>query len=502
MNIARILTKNVDRYPQKVALVDGEKRCSYQELNRRVNQLGNALLANGIEKGDRVGLLLPNCKEFLESFFALAKIGAITVPINFRLVGKEISYILNNSEVKAVIFSNNFQELILKTKENFKTVKNLIVVGGEESNIVGYESFIESGSEDEPKVDVRTDDITLILYTSGTTGFPKGAMLSHGNLHWNSVDINCHHGFHTEDVSFILLPLFHTAALNFQAIPVLQVGGTVVLGQRYSPREILKIFKEERITSTFLLIFMWKEISELPNIANYKISSMRLMISGGAPTPIQVIEKLQQIFQSEYVLDFGMTEAGLICTLDNKDIVRKNTSIGKASMFVDLKIINDQGREVSVGEVGEIVVKGPAVTPGYFKSSQATKEAFKGGWFHSGDLAKLDEEGFVYIVDRKKGMIKSGGENVYSREVENVLESHPKILEAAVIGIPDKKWDEVVKAFVVLRPGEQMTPEEVVSYCGEHLAGFKKPKHVQFISSLPRNAVNRVMKDVLKKMPK
>jgi acyl-CoA synthetase (AMP-forming)/AMP-acid ligase II len=247
---------------------------------------------------------------------------------------------------------------------------------------------------------------------------------------------------------------------------------------------------------------MWKEISEVPDLESYGISSLRLLIYGSAPTPIPVIQKLQQVFKGEYVLQMGMTETGLNCVLDSKDVIRKNLSIGKPTMFVEERIVNDQEKDVEIGEVGEIVLRGPTVTAGYYKLPEATREAKKGGWFHGGDLAKFDEEGFIYIVDRKKDMIKSGGENVYSREVENVLEAHPKILEAAVVGVPDEKWDEAVKAFVVLKSGEQMTAEEVIAYCKEHLAGFKKPKHVQFISALPRNAVNRVMKGELKKMSK
>jgi len=502
VNIARIVSKNAQRFPQKVAIVDEGQRSNYQELDRRVNQLGNALLARGIEKGDKIGLFLPNCKEFLESFFAVTRIGAVVVPINFRLIGKEISYVLNDAEAKALIFSRNFQELIWKTKENFHTVKTLIEVARGKSSLLHYEDLVSAGSDSEPTVGVEMDDIALIMYTSGTTGFPKGAMLSHGNLFWNSVNVNSHHGFRPEDVSLILLPLFHTAGLNFQTIPVLQAGGSVVLLQEYDARRILSLFKQEKVSSTFLLPYMWKEISEIPDLESWDIFSLRLMISGSSPTPIPVIQRLGKVFKGEYVLNFGMTEAGLNCVLDSRDIVRKNLSIGKPTMFVEMRIIDEQGKDVAIDEVGEIVLRGPTVTPGYFKLGKATEEAKKGGWFHSGDLAKFDREGFIFIADRKKDMIKSGGENVYSREVESVLESHPKISEAAVIGVPDEKWDEAVKAFIVLKAGEQLTSEEVIAYCKEHLAGFKKPKHVQFVSALPRNAVNRVMKGDLRKMNK
>jgi len=502
MNIARIVDKNAQRFPQKIAVVDEGQRSNYQELNHRLNQLGNALLAHGTEKGDKVGLFLPNCKEFLESFFAVTRIGAVVVPINFRLIGKEISYVLNDAEAKALIFSSNFKELISKTKENFNTVKTLIEVGRGKSGVLNYEDLVRAGSDSDPTVRVEMDDIALIMYTSGTTGFPKGAMLSHGNLFWNSVNVNSHHGFRTDDVSLIFLPLFHTAGLNFQTIPVLQAGGSVVLLQEYDAGKILSLMKHEKVSSTFLLTYMWKEISESPDLESLGISSLRLMISGGSPTPIPVIQRLEKVFKGEYVLNFGMTEAGLNCVLDSKDIIRKNLSIGKPTMFVEMRIIDEQEIDVPPGQVGELILRGPTVSPGYFKLPEATREAKKGGWHHSGDLAKLDGEGFIYIVDRKKDMIKSGGENVYSREVESVLESHPKVLEAAVIGVPDEKWDEAVKAFVVLKPGEEMVPEEVVAYCKEHLAGFKKPKYVQFVYSLPRNAVNRVMKGELRKLEK
>lgn len=500
MNIGRILTKNAERSPQKIALVDGGRRCSFQQFNQKVNRLGNALLAKGIQKGDRVGVLLPNGQEFLISFFSLAKIGATAVPINFRLVGKEISYVLNDAEAKALIFSTGFKDRISQTRENFKTVKGLVEVGALEPHAWSFERLTENGSEAEPQVEVGMEDIALIMYTSGTTGFPKGAMLSHGNLHWNSVNVNSHLCLSPRSVSLILLPLFHTAALNFQSIPTLQAGGTLVLMQNYSARGIVKLFKEEAVTTTFLLPFMWKEISEVPDLEEYGISSLSLMVSGSAPTPVPVIEKLRRVFGGEYALNFGMTETGLNCVLDSKDIVRKELSIGKATLFVDLRIVNDREEDVKVGEVGEIVLRGPTVTPGYFNLPQATREAKRGGWFHGGDLAQFDEEGFIYIVDRKKDMIKSGGENVYSREVETVLEAHPQIAEAAVIGVPDPKWDEAVKAFIVVKPGEVLSSEEVIRYCARHLAGFKKPRQVQFVSSLPRNAVNRVMKDMLRKM--
>ncbi|PTX61869.1 fatty-acyl-CoA synthase [Melghirimyces profundicolus] len=498
------LVKHCDRNQEKPAIIHKDKCFTYREFNDRVNRLANALVELGVRKGDRVNALLFNTNELLEAMFACAKMGAIFVPINFRLSVDEVEYIVRDSGGAIFIYDERLRAIAEGLRERMKHIHHFIQVGDSSNqDEAHYEQLLAGANDDEPAYEVRLEDLHMMMYTSGTTGKPKGAMLTHGNTLWNAVNVINFLPMNEDDITFTVAPLFHIGGMNVFTTPTLYKGGTVVLEDQFAPQATLETIQKESVTTLFLVPAMWLAMTQFPKFDDYDLSTLRFNISGGAPCPITVIEFFQKR-NIPFYEGFGLTEtAPFVCLLDAENSLRKNGSVGKPPIHTDVKIVDAYDNEIPVGEVGELLVKGPNIFAGYWNQPIATKEAIKDGWFYTGDLAKQDDEGFMYIVDRKKDMIITGGENVYPVEVEQVLFRHPNIKEVAVVGYPDEKWGESVKAHIALKDSDEpMSLEDIQKFCDGKLARFKIPKQIEIMESLPRNTTGKVLKTELRKQHK
>ncbi|MEW6184122.1 MAG: long-chain fatty acid--CoA ligase [Thermodesulfobacteriota bacterium] len=501
MSVGMILRRNAENMGEKEGIVFEDTRYTYGEFNSRVNQLADAVHGLGLKKGDRAAILHFNCSQYLEIYFAMAKLGICLVTLNYRLIDKELEYILNDSKPIILFLGEEFFETVSSIRNRCPYIQfHILIENHRSSGMMDYETLLNNGFDQEPEAGVGLEDDQLIIYTSGTTGYPKGALVSHSNTLWTCFNqLLLFRDLKEGDSTLVVSPLYHCGAQNDFTLPVLQLGGKIVIMRRVDPEKIVEIIQEEKITTALLLPTLLHMIFQLPTLYDYDLSSLRYVMTGGAPLPDVTIENFHRRMGYHINQVFGLTEGTALSTiLSPEDASRKKGSAGKPLFYVDLKIVDDQGKEVKPGEVGELIQKGPTVMKGYWNNPKATAETIKEGWLYTGDLAWVDEEGFTYIVDRKKDMIISGEENIYPAEIEQVLYSHPKIQEAAVIGVPDEKWGESVKAVVVCKEGEHLTEEEVIHFAKQHLAGFKKPKLVEFVDQLPRNASLKVLKRVLR----
>lgn len=499
--VDEMLNRSARRFPNKTAIVDDNRRFTYVTLLKRVNQLAGWFQSKGINKGEKVALLLYNSIEITECLIALGKIGAVAVPVNFRLQQLEFEYILQNSDAKMLIAHQDFVDIIGKMRVNLPLLEEVIVVDQQEAKHHSYFSyddifetaFIPSLEE------LKDDDDFLIVYTSGTTGKPKGAVLTHKNVFMNSVNMCLECSLTKDEVQVISTPLFHIGGISALTM-LLLVGGTTILLRKFDPEHLLQIFDKEKVTYSFMVPSMWNILLELPSFKNYNVTSIQKICCGAATTPLELKKKLLKHFPSAGVFDtFGHTEmAASTSTLKASDSLLKTGSVGLPYSNVEVRVVDENMNDCAPGEVGEIVYRGPTTMKEYYKNAEATKEAVNGGWLHSGDLVKLDDEGYITVVDRKKDMIISGGENIYPKEIEEVLYTHPDILEAAVVGIPDEKWGETVKAYIVLRNGKSITAQQVIDYCTDKMARYKKPHYVEFLEELPRNGSGKILKTKLR----
>ena len=502
MDVGQILTLTTNKFPERTAILFEEKRFTYQQFNGRVNQLAHSLLKMGLKKGEKVASLLFNSNHFVEAYFATAKAGGIFTPINFRFAPEEVRYILNHSDARFFIFGEEFSGLVETIRPKLTKVEFFISVrDGAVKGYLDYEALLKESENTEPAVRLSEKDKCQLMYTSGTTGRPKGALITHGNILWNLINNIMGREDKEGEVSLVIGPLYHTAALNNHFTVRVALAGTSILIKRFEPKRVMEIIEKEKVNVISGAPAMYHLLLALPDVERYDTSSITKCTSGAAILPDESREKLLKLFpNAKGVYDvYGCTEASPnITILKAEDSLRKRECVGPPLPFLEVRIVDDQDRDVPAGEVGELICRGPNVMKGYYKNRKATREALRGGWLHTGDLARLDEEGFVYIVDRKKDMIVSGGENIYPREIEEVLYHHPKIQEATVIGVPDRLWGESVKAIVVLKKGETMKEEEVIEYCKNHLASYKKPKSVEFVEDLSRNPSGKVLKTALR----
>jgi len=498
--LGEVIARNARKFPEKRALIWAEGERTYGEMNARINALAHSLTRMGVGKGDKVAILLPNVPETIEACYAAFKIGAVAVPLNFRLSGNELEYIINNADARILILGHEFSETIGQIRPMLSLIREFIVVGtSSKRDMKPYEDLIGKGMDEEPHCRLFDDDDALILYTSGTTGRPKGAVMSHKAFMLNAFSWAMAYHAEFDDILVCIPPLFHVASLGY-TLTQFYVGASVYIEHSFDPKRTWEIVHREKITTLFLVPAMWIALLQVEGIQSYDRSSLRILNTGAAIMPIEVKRKILETFPNAGIFDcFGQTEmAGGVTILDARDALRKPGSVGKAVPFLEIRLVDDEEREVMRGEVGEAVYRGPTVTKGYYKNPEATREAMKGGWFHSGDLLRQDEEGYYFIVDRKKDMIISGGENIYPAEIEQVLYEHPAVLEAAVIGIPDPKWGESVKAVVALKQGKQLSEEEVIAFCKTRLASYKKPKSVEFVDALPRSAAGKILKTIMR----
>jgi len=506
MDMGQILTLAARKYPEHTALICGAERLSYRAFNSRVNQLAHVLLGLGLKKGDKVAALFFNSIPFVETYFAALKAGGVFVPVNFRFVGEEAAYILNQSDSRFFFFGKEFHSLVQSIRSALSKVDFFFTAGAlPASGFQKYEDLLKGSPDTEPPVPLSEDDDCQIMYTSGTTGKPKGAVITHRNVLWNMFNTILGREEKEDEVSLVVGPLYHTAALNNHFTLRVALGGTSILVKEFDARQVLEMISREKVTVISGAPAMFHFLLNLPGKEEYDTRSVTKCTTGASILPEETKEKLLRFFPNvPGIYDvYGCTECSPnICILKAKDSLRKKESVGPPLPFLEVRIVDDQDRPVPANIVGELTCRGPNVMKGYYKDPEGTAEALRGGWLHTGDLARMDEEGFVYIVDRKKDLIISGGENIYPRELEEVLYRHPQIQDAAVVGIPDPLWGESVKAFVVLRKGAIMKEKEVVDYCKAHLAGYKKPKSVVFVDSLPRNPSGKVLKTVLRNQGK
>jgi len=494
------LVKRALLTPAKEAVVDGEKRLSYRELNRRVNRLANALLGLGLRNGERMAILSYNRLEFIEGIMAAAKLGMVLVPLNWRLTAAELAFILNDSGAETLLFDAGLVELVEGVRGQ-TPLKQFIAFGEKEMpRAPAYEALIADQPETEPEIDPAPDLDTphIIMYTAGTTGKPKGAILSQGASFWNALNLNLAMDFTSGDRNLLVLPMFHIGGIGLFTLPMIYEGGTVVIQRTFDAVKTLVLLKDEKITLFFGVPAVFLALIQHPDFDGEAFKTVRVTMSGGAPLPVSLVE---QYHEAGIVLQqgFGMSEAAPgISTLENEMALKKAGSIGRALMHLQARVVDDNMQTLPAGNVGELVIRGPNLMQGYWNRPEATEEAFSGGWFHTGDLARMDDEGHLYIVERKKDMYISGGENVYPAEVENIIFQLPQIAEAAVIGVKDPKWGEVGRAVVVVKEGRRVTADEIIDHLKSSLAKYKIPKTVAFTDQLPRNAAGKVLKNILR----
>ena len=510
MNVGYLLTQKAAQVGNREALIFGNTRLTYYDLNARANKLANAMLKLGIKKGDHVGLLLRNCNEFWEAFFAVAKIGAVVVPINWRFVARELEFVINDSEVKMLFLGEEFEDTINTITSQLVNVHSYIIVDGDTGSkglkIKGAKTFknlVAASPDTEPALDeVKMSDDLAIIYTSGTTGRPKGAVHTHEATLWNAANQIIQVGLRADETVLIWSPLYHVGGLYDLSFPMFYTGGKAVVLRDFDATVLMKTIQNEHVTTMLAFPTILRMMLALPNFKDYDTSSLRILFVAGEPVSIDFIKKVMENFpKSEILQGYGLTEGISVSTvLDSEHAISKVGSIGKPLWGVELQVVDEQGKVVGKGEVGEIVQRGTHTMKGYWKLPKETAETFKGGWMHTGDLARVDEDGFIYLVARKKDMIRSGGENIYPAEIEDVLYTSPKIFEAAVIGVPDEKWVEAVKAYVVLKPGQTMTEREIIELCEKNLASYKRPKYVEFVDALPKTASGKIAKGELRAM--
>lgn len=488
------------KFPDKTAFVFNDKRITYAEFEARVNRLANALLAKGYRPGEHIGILAFNCIEYFEILYALAKTGMVAVPVNFRFIGDEITYAVNHGDARALIYQASFREQLNQIRSDFERIGPddfMVFDGPGDPSDADYEEVIASSSPEEPGVEVAETAPWYIGYTSGTTGRPKGALRSHRS----NILLASNMGFASEcDVILLIMPVFHSNSIWFGCMGVYYGCTTVILHSGgFDAREILEIIDREGVTLSSLVPTMYTMILDLPDKAKYDTSSVRTLIVSSAPLMTKTKEQILEYFKNSQLFEaYGSSELGLVTWLRPEDQYRTVRSCGKVATATQIKLINAQGRECAPGEVGELYAVGPGMFDGYYNQPEADKDAYLGEFASSGDMATVDEEGFYYLVDRKHDMIISGGENIYPTEIDDVLTKHPKINLAAVIGVPDEKWGEAVKAVIKLNPGEELTEEEAIAYCKEHLASYKCPKSVDFTDTIPLTPTGKLLKRELR----
>jgi acyl-CoA synthetase (AMP-forming)/AMP-acid ligase II len=500
-NVGQLLTKRAYRDPDVEAIFEpsSDRRFSFRELNSRSNQVANALTGSGVSLGDRVGLLLMNGVEFVESFFAAGKIGAVNVPLNWRLVADELEFILHDAGATVLIYGSDFAEIAaeLRSRGDKTAISTWIQVGGEATDgVADYDEWIGAASAAEPAPVGAGDDLVFIMYTSGTTGLPKGVMHSHDTVLWSILTAVATADFQSGDKYLISLPMFHVGALN-PVLCCIYGGCSVTILKSFDPLQSWELIRDEKITITLMVPVMLQYMLAVRNPDEHDASTLRWVMSGAAPVAKTLIEQYDALGIEIHQV-YGLTETGgPACLISSADAIARAGSTGKAFYFTEVKVVNEHGADCGPDESGEVLVKGPNVMVGYWNRPEATAEAVIDGWLYTGDVATIDEDGFVTIVDRVKDMLISGGENVYPAEIESVLLAHEKIADVGVIGIPSAKWGESPLAAIV-PADDSLTIEEVIEFCKGKLAPFKSVKAVEFVTELPRNPSGKILKRELR----
>ena len=504
MVIGEIISRNARRYPDKVALIFGNNKRTFKELNDRANSLLNGLLDMRVGKGDRVAILADNCLEYSEVYCAIAKGGVVIVPVNCRLNPPELLHIINNSEANTLILGQNYLEMVKSLRSQLHTVKNFIIIGDKSDGMKSYQGLVSHYPPNEPKTKVNEDDLFSLVHTSGTTGLPKGVMATHKNWLANLVNMVIEFRITHDDVALLATPFFFASGVDM--LVQFYIGSTCVILQDFEPKIALETIEKEQVTITLMVPAMIASLLEYPGTEKYNLSSIRLILYGGASLPLEILKGGHKILGNVFAPIYGQMEAFRPLALPTEDLasqtpeerMKRLSSCGRELINIETRVIDENGKDVAPGEVGEIVVKGDIVMKGYWKQPKATAEAIHDGYYYTGDLATVDEKGYVYTVDRKKDVIVSGGNKIYSKEVEEIIYTCPSVAEAAVIGVPDQELGESVKAVVALKEGTKTTKEEIIDLCRHNLEAYKVPRSVDLVNKLPRNPTGKILKDTLR----
>ena len=506
------LDRRTDLHAAKAALIDGDRTLSYGALRSRAAGLAGGLARLGVKRGDRIAVLSVNRAEYIEVIFAAARLGAIVVPLNWRLTAAELAFLIQDSEPKVLVVDPGLRSLAepLRAQPEVRVMEHWVALDDGPAAFPWATSYDALAGTPEQVPTGRFEDPLLIMYTSGTTGRPKGAVLAQAGQLWNSLNIGFAVGLGSDDVTLNMLPMFHSGGIGLFTLPSLHVGATAVLLRKFEPDAVVAAIADHQVTAMFGVPAIYLALLQHEGFQRAALSRVRFSC-GGAPCPVTIIETFRDrglLFQQGY----GLTETAPTLTLiPAADAFRKIGSVGKASIHSELRVVDDERHDVPPGATGEVWTRGPNLFLGYWRRPEATAEAFvrpvepvtdadgyAGWWFRTGDLARIDDEGFIYIVDRQKDMIISGGENIYPAEVEDVLYRHPAIAEVAVIGVPDARWGEVPKAVVVVKPGQTLSYDELRTFCEGRVARYKIPKSMAAVDVLPRNAAGKVLKRVLR----
>jgi acyl-CoA synthetase (AMP-forming)/AMP-acid ligase II len=504
--LADMLDNNAWKYPDETAFIWSDKRVTHSQFHDRVSRLANALRRLGLKRQDRVGILSQNSLEFQEIDGACEISGFICATVNWRLAIPEMAYIINDGAPKVLVFEQSYAEIVAALRPQLAIVDHFICIGGRVEFSLNYEEFLSAGDPSGVSFRPQPDDVAFLIYTSGTTGRPKGVMLSQAGQVAAAEILGSDMRNSPADRLLIMMPLFHIGAKIIQLAQHWRAG-TVVVQRGFDAKAVLEAIMKERITVTHMAPTMIQTLLDSPSVGTTDTSSLRMIVYAAAPMPLPVLKRGLKILGPVFQQQFGQTE-GIGTTLlahqhrpDGSDRDREIlTSVGQASPRVGVRVVDDQGEDVATGSVGEILLTSPGVMKGYWNNTAATLETLRDGWVHTGDVGRLDEEGFLYLVDRKKDMIISGGENIYSREVEEAIVSHSAVSEVAVIGAPDEKWGEAVMAIVLAKPGASVEAEEIVEHCRTQIASYKKPRHVIFVEEIVKLPSGKIDKVRLRKL--
>ncbi len=500
MSWSAVLQHHAIRTPDKPIAVFEGAAMSYREMAERAAALAGGFAKRGVGRGDVIALLAHNCTEFLETIFAANHLGAIAMPINWRLAPAEVGFILEHSRAAVIVADAEMVPVAQEATDGLGSDLPKVSIASKAPNC--WERFEDLASVTHPRrAAVAGDDTHRLMYTSGTTGRPKGVMISHSNLAWKNFAHITEFGFTSADVGLACGPLYHVGALDLVTTSMIAVGATTVIHRVFDAAAVVDEIERSRVTLLWAAPAMVRSVLDVPGIGDRDLSSLRVIIAGGEKMPIPYIERIRNVFPSAWFADaYGLTETVSGDTfLDRDSTITKLGSVGRPCQYLELDVWDDHGNSVAPGEKGEVVLRGPKVFTGYWRDPEATAKAFAGGWFHTGDVGVLDDDGYLSIVDRLKDMIVSGGENIATSEVERVLYEHDAVIEAAVVGRPDQQWGEVPVAWVVLRPGT--TEEELIEHCRAQLARYKVPRAVTVIDELPRNPSGKVLKRELRARP-
>jgi len=497
MPLDQILSKSSEKFGEKTAIIWGEKKYTFKDLDAMSNKFANALLAMGLKKGDRVCIFMQNSPEFVISHFGIIKAGGITVPLNVMYRRRELVHMVNDSGATIMVTSEVNLPYVLEVKNDLGPLKDIIVTSASaHETFKSFYKLLEESSDKPVNVLNKDDEVAVICYTSGTTGSAKGAMITHSNFISNIATLSELWELNERDRLMMALPMFHVHGLGIAVHGMVYCGYTMILLERFDAKRVMEGIEKYRCTVFMGVPTMYIKLLEMED-RRYDLSSMRLWTVGSAPMPVDAMEKFKEKYGFELLERYGMTETAVVIASNPLRGKRKPGSVGIPIPGVEVRIVDEDDNDLPTNEVGEIIVRGPNVMKGYWNRPQETDEAFRNGWFHTGDLGKFDEEGYLHIVGRKKEMIISGGFKVFPREVEEVLHAHPKVKEVAVVGIPDPIRGESVKAFIVLKEGVTATERELDEYCRKNLAAFKVPRIYEFVTNIPRTPSGKVLNRLL-----